>query len=144
MSGVFNMFRDKVSAEEMDEMQGFMDRLPFNPIWLVIIQGLFAGATVNALAAFGEELGWRGFLLAELKKRSFIRATLLIGFIWGFWHAPIILMGHNFPQHPQWGVLFMIIFCMLYTFLLIYISIKAKSVIAASVMHGSINAKFRK
>lgn len=140
MSGIIDMYRDKMTPEEIDKMQQAMNALPIHPIWISIIQGLFAAATINAIAGFGEELGWRGFLLSHLKKLSFFKASLLIGVIWGLWHAPIILMGHNYFQHPQWGVLFMTIFCTLYTFLFLYVTIKARSVIAASLMHGSINA----
>ncbi len=142
MSGIMDIYRDKMTPEEMDKMQQSINALPIHPIWIAIVQGLFAAATINAVAGFGEELGWRGFLLSEFKKLSFFKASLIIGIIWGLWHAPIILMGHNYPQHPQWGVLFMTIFCTLFTFLFIYITIKAKSVIAACLMHGSINAFF--
>ena len=38
----------------------------------------------------GEELGWRGFLLPRLTRRtSLLNASLLIGPIWTFWHAPL-------------------------------------------------------
>ena len=140
MSGIIEMNRDRMTPEDIDKMQQSINMLPIHPVWISIAQGLFAAATINAIAAFGEELGWRGFLLSHLKKLSFFKASVLIGVIWGLWHAPIILMGHNYPQHPQWGVLFMTIFCTLYTFLFLYITIKSRSVIAASLMHGSINA----
>jgi hypothetical protein len=105
-----------------------------------LFQGLFAGITINALFAFGEELGWRGFLLRQFRQMSFIKASLTIGFIWGIWHAPMILMGHNYPQHPEIGVLMMIVFCILITPFHLYITIKAKSVIAAAILHGTLNA----
>ena len=142
MSGMFEMYKNKLSPEDIAKIQDSIKNLPIHPIWIVIGQGLIAAVTVNTLAAFGEELGWRGFLLSELKTLSYFKASLLIGIIWGLWHAPVILMGHNYPEHPQWGVLFMIIFCTLYTFLFVYVTLKAKSVIAASIMHGSVNAFF--
>ncbi len=38
----------------------------------------------------GEELGWRGFALGELQKRfTPFEAALILGIIWGFWHAPL-------------------------------------------------------
>ena len=98
-----------------------------------------AGITVNALAAFGEELGWRGFLLREFKALGFTRASLFIGIIWGVWHTPLILQGHNYPQHPVAGVFLMILFCTLLTPLLNYVTLKARSVIAAAIMHGTLN-----
>jgi membrane protease YdiL (CAAX protease family) len=114
--------------------------MPVHPIQLTLVQGLIAGITVNAVAGFGEELGWRGFLVREFREMHFLRASLIIGFIWGIWHTPIILMGHNYPQHPEIGVLMMTIFCILLTPLFIYVTIKAKSVIAAAIIHGTLNA----
>ena len=71
-----------------------------------------------------------------------ISATILAvtGFIWGIWHSPLILMGHNYPQHPEIGVLLMTFWCILLTPLFLYFTVKAKSVIAAAIMHGTLNA----
>lgn len=49
-------------------------------------------------------------------------------------------MGHNYPQHPQIGVLMMVVWCILLTPFHLYITIKAKSVIAAAILHGTMNA----
>jgi membrane protease YdiL (CAAX protease family) len=41
------------------------------------------------LAALGEEIGWRGFLLPRLQPRYGIVGTaIVIGIIWGLWHLP--------------------------------------------------------
>jgi len=85
-------------------------------------------------------LGWRGFLLYQFRKMSFAKASVLIGSIWGIWHAPLILMGHNYPQHPYFGVLMMVILCLIITPIFMYFTIKAKSVIAAAIAHGTMNA----
>jgi membrane protease YdiL (CAAX protease family) len=111
-----------------------------NMILLAIMQGLVAGVTINALAGLGEELGWRGLLLHEWQGMSFLKASFLIGTVWGLWHAPLILMGHNYPKHPEAGVAMMVGLCILLSPLLIYITIKARSVIAAAIMHGTMNA----
>ena len=123
-------------------MKNSLTTLPVNPIWLFLIQGMIAGVTINAIAAFGEELGWRGFLLKEFKEMYFFKAAVIIGFIWGVWHAPLILMGYNYPQHPQIGVFMMTIFCILITPLLLYVTIKSKSVIAAAILHGTMNGTY--
>jgi membrane protease YdiL (CAAX protease family) len=139
MAGMFERYQDVMTAEQLAQMKASLEQLPVHPFFLTIGQGLMAGITINALFAFGEELGWRGFLLQELKPLSFARASVLIGFIWGLWHAPLILQGHNYPQHPVIGVFMMIVFCILLTPLLNYITLRAKSVIAAAIMHGSVN-----
>lgn len=140
MSGLIKRFEPMMTPEQLGEMKKSMETLPDNLIWLMLLQGLLAGVTINAVAAFGEELGWRGFLLNEFKNMNFLRASTLIGLIWGIWHAPLILMGHNYPQHPQTGVLMMIVLCILLTPLFMYITIKSRSVIGASILHGTMNA----
>jgi len=140
MTGLIKRFEPMMTPEQIQQMKNSLETLPVSPVWITLIQGLIAGVTINAIAGFGEELGWRGFLLKEFKEMSFIKATVLIGFIWGIWHAPLILMGHNYPQHPQSGVLMMIILCILLSALFLYVTIKSKSVIASAIMHGTMNA----
>ena len=109
-------------------------------IGITMLSGLFAGATLNAVFAFGEEIAWRGFLVKEFKSKKFLSAALWIGVIWGFWHAPLILNGHNYPEHPIAGVFMMVILCILLTTMLLYFRKKSGSVIVAAIMHGTINA----
>ena len=142
MEGMFERFREVLNPDQMNQLKEQVDSMPVHPIWMALLQGLIAGATVNALAAFGEELGWRGFLLEELKPTGFWKASLATGFIWGVWHAPLILQGHNYPQHPRTGVFMMIVWCVLFTPLLNYIRIKSKSVIAVSITHGTLNGVY--
>ena len=105
-----------------------------------ILGAIVAGVTVNGALALGEELGWRGFLQSEMRSLGFWRSSYLIGALWGLWHLPLILNGHNYAQNPEWGVLFMTVFCMLYAPLHAYVVIKMDSVLAAAAMHGVINA----
>jgi len=140
LTGMFDRMKDALTPEQIEEIKTKINSLPINFIWLTLIQGLIAGITVNAIAAFGEETGWRGFLLKNLRDMRFFKAALIIGFIWGIWHAPLILMGHNYPQHPQIGVLMMIVFCILLTPIMQYLTIKSKSVIASAIAHGTLNA----
>jgi len=45
----------------------------------------------------GEEYGWRGYLLPRLLPLGEIKATVLVGLIWCFWHLPMMVMGMNYP-----------------------------------------------
>ena len=115
----------------------------FPPVVLLLInlvQAIIAGYTINAFFAFGEELGWRGYLLKALKGKKFLSVSLITGFIWGLWHFPLILIGHNYPQHPITGVGMMIIWCILLSPVITYMVIKSKSVITAAIYHGMLNA----
>jgi len=140
MAGMFERFKEFLTPEQVAEMQKMTAASPIHPIWFGLIQGLIAGVTLNAAVAFGEEAGWRGFLQKEFAYMGFWKSSTLIGLIWGVWHAPLILQGHNYPQHPVTGVFMMTIFCILASPIFSYIRLRAKSVIAAAIMHGTLNA----
>ena len=107
---------------------------------LSTLSGLLAGATINAVLAFGEEAAWRGWLPKQFENKSLLVQSLIIGSIWGLWHFPLILNGHNYPQHPVAGVFMMVLLCILMTPLLLYFRKKSGSVIVPAIMHGSVNA----
>lgn len=109
-------------------------------MFITIFSGLMAGITINAIFSFGEEIAWRGWLMKQFEGKSFLYTAVVIGIIWGVWHFPLILMGHNYPTHPFLGVFMMIVYCIAFTIVMMFIRIKAKSVIAAAIAHGSLNA----
>ena len=139
MEGIFERFKSILTPEQINQMERQAAVFPIHPIWIGLLQGLIVGITINAVAGFGEELGWRGFLQRELSFLGFWKSSVIIGIIWGVWHAPIILQGHNYPQHPVTGVFLMIIWCVLLAPIFSYVRLKAKSVIAAAIIHGSLN-----
>jgi membrane protease YdiL (CAAX protease family) len=140
MSGMLERLTSSLSPEQLELAKRQLAALPMHPVWMGLLVGLVAGPTINAIAGFGEELGWRGFLQNECAPLGFWKSSLLIGALWGVWHAPLILAGHNFPEHPKAGVFMMILFCTLYAPIFSYVRRKAKSVIAAAILHGSLNA----
>lgn len=107
---------------------------------LVVLQALLAGATFNLLAALGEELMWRGYLWEQVRGLGFWRAAWLIGGVWGVWHAPLILQGYNYPQHPLLGVLWMTLFTLLLSPWMLYLRERGGSVWVAALFHGTLNA----
>jgi membrane protease YdiL (CAAX protease family) len=139
MTGFFEKFEGIIPPEQLEQMKEQLAAFPIHIFWISLVQGLIAGITVNAVAGFGEELGWRGFLLRELRRMGLWRSSAIIGFVWGVWHFPIILQGHNYPQHPVHGVFMMILCCLLLSPIFSYITLKSKSVIAAAIAHGSLN-----
>ena len=132
-----------IPADQVPEEQREMLNMMMTPSFMIvttIISGLFAGATINALFAFGEEYGWRNYLVAALKEKKFVFAAIFIGVVWGIWHFPLILLGHNYPQHSVAGVFMMVILSVLLSFVELYFVLKAKSVYPAAIFHGTINA----
>lgn len=116
--------------------------LPIPPLaifLLSLVQGVIAGFTFNLPFTFGEELGWRGLLLRETQKSGFVRSNLFIGVVWGLWHAPIIVQGHNYPGHPVAGIFMMTLFTTALSFPMAYCRFKSRSILGPSALHGMIN-----
>lgn len=105
----------------------------------VFVLVLMTGATVNAIFAFGEEFGWRGYLLWELASLGFWKASGVIGTVWGIWHAPVIIEGYNFPSFPLIGVAMMTVACLAFSPVYTYLVIRAESLLAAALLHGVFN-----
>jgi len=105
-----------------------------------IIAALIVGYTINLPFTFGEELGWRGLLLKETQHLGFWKSNLFIGSIWGLWHAPLIMVGLNYPHYPHVGIGMMVLFCVSLSFVQSYIRFKTKTIWGPSAFHGMINA----
>ncbi|MGC5011163.1 lysostaphin resistance A-like protein [Streptosporangium sp. DT93] len=95
---------------------------------------------INSIAAFGEEWGWRGWLLPRLAPLGTWRALLVSGVIWGVWHFPLTLRGYNYPDLGAWAGPMFVIFCVAFGALLGWLRLYSGSVWPAVVGHGSLNA----
>lgn len=116
---------------------------PVPPVGVVVFAQLAMipfGALLNAIPAFGEEIGWRGWLLPALRPLGTWPALLISGAIWGFWHSPVILLGYNFGRTDITGVLLMIGGCVAWGVLLGWLRLRSASVWPAVIAHGSLNA----
>lgn len=140
MEGMFEKLKSTVTPERLEEIRKQTTTLATHPIWLGLLQGMATGVTINTITSLGEELGWRGLLHREMSYMGFWRSSAIIGFVWGLWHIPIILQKQNYSQHPFVGILMMVIFTILISPIFGYVREKAKSVIAAAVIHGTLNA----
>lgn len=110
-----------------------------------IVSGVLIGPFINTVFALGEEIGWRGFLFPAIAERfSPWRTHLLMGVIWGLWHAPFTAMGHNYgttyPGFPWVGMAAMCIFAFGGGVWLSYITERSGSIWPAALGHGAINS----
>jgi membrane protease YdiL (CAAX protease family) len=108
-----------------------------------ILQGVLISPLVNGVATFGEEFGWRAYLQPKLMPLGPRRAMVLMGLIWGVWHWPVILMGHNYgldyPGAPFLGPLAMVWFTFVLATFLGWLTWRARTVWPAVIGHAAIN-----
>ena len=124
-----------------------METLPI-PIGMLMmvqcVQAIFLAPALNFLTCFGEEWGWRGYLLPKVSKHFSTVPTLLItGIVWGLWHAPLTIIGHNYGLgywgFPFTGIAMMCLFCITLGIFLSFVTLKTGSCIPAILGHGAVN-----
>jgi hypothetical protein len=108
----------------------------------VFFASLALGPIINGIFGFGEEFGWRGYLLPKLMPLGKWKAYLLVGVIWGFWHGPLILVGFNYPGYPILGVFAMIGLTTTSGFYINEMTVRHRSSILAGWIHGAFNGQF--
>ena len=91
--------------------------------------------------AFGEEWGWRGYMMPKLMELMPKPVAVVVGgVLWGLWHAPLTVAGHNFgvdyPGYPFVGIGFMCVMCTALNAFLTLITEKTKSIYPAAFTHA--------
>jgi len=112
-------------------------------IGMQIVNAILLSPLLNIVSSFGEEFGWRAYLLPKLLPIGKRKAILLSGIIWGVWHWPVIAMGYNYgldyAGFPWLGLLAMVMFTTSVGILLAWVSLKSGSVWPAAIAHGALN-----
>jgi CAAX protease family protein len=108
--------------------------------WLVYLT-LMLKTLPNIPFTFGEEYGWRGYLLPRLLPLGEVRATLLVGLIWGPWHVPFLLAGLNYPGVNFWLAFLVFLFTVValsFAYTWFYVA-SSGSVLVVALLHQSNN-----
>lgn len=110
-----------------------------------VVMAIGIAPLLNLLNGAGEEIGWRGLLYPALREKLSPTAACLVGgVIWGLWHAPLTMRGHNYgldyPGFPWLGIVVMCVFCIALGTLLHLLTEKTGSIWPAALAHGAINA----
>ncbi len=84
----------RLSGEPLPALTSLL-RLPeypwLGPFGILLAELLFYG--------FGEEIGWRGFLLPRLARRhGILLASSLISIPWAAWHIPLLLQNETYQS----------------------------------------------
>lgn len=108
-------------------------------LWWLILN--IEASVIMFFPAFGEEWGWRGYMMPKLIKLMGKPAAVIVGGIfWGLWHAPLTVSGHNFGTDykffPWLGIIIMCILCTLMNAFLTMLAEKTKSVYPCAFAHA--------
>jgi membrane protease YdiL (CAAX protease family) len=105
---------------------------------------LATAVTAGLLLGFGEEFGWRAYLLPKLMPLGGRKAVLLAGVIHGIWHWPAIFMGYEYGfgywGAPVVGPLLFVVFALCLSAFLAWVTLRTGSVWPAALGHGAVNA----
>ncbi|WP_375204871.1 CPBP family intramembrane glutamic endopeptidase [Hyphococcus sp.] len=103
-----------------------------------------AFSALNALAAVGEEFGWRGLLQPHMiREYGLVKGVALLGFVWAIWHLPANLAGYNYPEFPLLGAFVIFpVTLIAASFVLAALTIWSRSFWPAALFHGGINSIF--
>jgi membrane protease YdiL (CAAX protease family) len=130
---------------EAEETTGQAVPIPAELLGIIQIAAAFTIAPlINAIPAFGEEFGWRGYLQWKLRPLGWTRMLLATNVIWSIWHWPVIAMGHNYgfdyPGAPWAGFVAMTVFTLAVGAILGWSAERTGSALPAALGHGAINA----
>ena len=99
------------------------------------------GILFGLVPGFFEEIGWTGYAFPKMQlKRSALAAGILLGVLWGLWHAPVVdYLGAAAPHGMYW-LPFFLAFVALVTamrVLIVWVYSNTSSVLLAQLMHAS-------
>lgn len=100
-------------------------------------------SVIRAMATtLGEEIGWRGFFIFELRKVfSFTWVSIFSGIVWATWHWPLIVYyGKNIAL--EMATFYIVIISM--SFMMTYYTFKSKSLWPAVIFHAVSNVYIQK
>lgn len=102
---------------------------------------IFYFILILPLSALWEEIGWRGFLLPILQQKyTPLKASIIIGFVWGLWHLPIFLALNAYGDKTFIYFLFMFIGCFALSIIATWLYNSTKgSVFICILFHNAIN-----
>ncbi|HEV2580859.1 MAG TPA: CPBP family intramembrane glutamic endopeptidase, partial [Ktedonobacteraceae bacterium] len=91
-----------------------------------------------------EEFGWMGFAFPKMRvKRSALSVAIVLGVLWGLWHAPVVdYLGAAAPHGVYWPLFFLSFIAIVTAIrvLIVWIYSNTGSILLGMVMHSSLTA----
>jgi len=98
------------------------------------------GVLVRSIGAFGEEVGWRGFLTPRLYRiTNFTATSIIIGAVWTLWHLPLMIMTDYGNEFSILKLLISAVTLISISFMLTWLRIKSGSLWVGLFYHASHN-----
>jgi membrane protease YdiL (CAAX protease family) len=118
----------------------YSDSMPANFLSSLVLMATLA-ALMSSISAFGEELGWRGYMLTRLISAGIPQPVLASGLIWGAWHLPLILSGqYAAGSRPLVSAVIFFVGIIPASYLAAYLRLQSGSVWPAVMFHAAWNA----
>jgi membrane protease YdiL (CAAX protease family) len=142
--GFGNLINTEVIAQWSDEL-GIAESNKTLVTIVMIFLLLTVGVIKNLGATLGEEIGWRGFFIFELRKvMSFKSLTIISGVIWAIYHFPIIHLIYGNGQNLLLHISAFTIMIIGMSVILAYYTFKSNSLWPAAIYHSVHNIYIQK
>ena len=107
----------------------------------ILLMSMSLGFLKAFTTAFGEEIGWRGFLVKEFSNvTSYTKGAWIIGLVWSVWHIPgILFVGYNAGTNPFYAVPCFMVMIISATFIMNWIRLRSGSLWTGAIFHASHN-----
>ena len=142
--GFGNLINTERIAQWSDEL-GIAESNQTLVITVMTFLLLTVGVIKNLGSTLGEEIGWRGFLIFELRKvMSFNSLAIVSGIIWAIYHFPIINLMYGSGDFFLLHISAFTIMIIGISVILAYYSFKSNSLWPAAVYHSVHNIYIQK
>lgn len=128
-------------AEKTPKASAALHRAGAALLFAQLVEDLTIVVVINCLATLGEEFGWRGHLLPRLVPLGEVWAVVLVGVLWGLWHAPLIALdGYEFGIRSWAVVPAFCLFTVPFGAILAWLRLRANSTWPGVLAHATVNA----
>lgn len=142
--GFGNVLNQETITEWSQElgMEGFSSTIIL--LTMIVLLSI-VGVVKNIGSTLGEEIGWRGFFIYELRKLfSFGGVSIISGLIWAIWHWPIIFLIYKGSGNLLFHVTAFTVMIVAISVILAYYTFKSNSLWPAALFHSVHNIYIQK